>query len=49
MHPILLLQPVRMDETDLKALYKYFHSLEPVENHVENTVYAPGEGLPKLK
>ena len=37
----------RMDETDLKALFQYLHSLEPVENKIEKTVYAPGEALPK--
>jgi mono/diheme cytochrome c family protein len=37
----------RVDSTDLKALYKYFHSLEPVSNKVEKTVYAPGETLPE--
>ena len=37
----------RMTETDLKALYRYLHSLEPVEFAVEKTVYAPGEELPK--
>jgi hypothetical protein len=35
-----------MDEIDLKALYRYLHSLEPVKNYVEKTVYAPGEKLP---
>jgi hypothetical protein len=37
----------RMSENDLKALYRYLHSLEPVEFAVEKTVYAPGEELPK--
>jgi mono/diheme cytochrome c family protein len=35
------------DEVDLKALYKYFHSLEPVSNKVEKTVYTPGEKMPE--
>jgi len=39
----------RMDEVDLKALYRYLHSLEPVENKIEKTVYAPGEKLPEVK
>jgi mono/diheme cytochrome c family protein len=39
----------RMDETDLKALYQYFHSLEPVDHKIEKTVYLPGEKLPEMK
>jgi hypothetical protein len=39
----------RIDETDLKALYQYLHSLDPVENKVEKTVYLPGESLPEAK
>lgn len=35
----------RMEEDDLKALYRYLHSLEPVEFAVAKTVYAPGEEL----
>jgi mono/diheme cytochrome c family protein len=38
----------RMDESDLKAIYRYLHSLDPVEHKVEKTVYAPGEELPKI-
>jgi mono/diheme cytochrome c family protein len=38
----------RMDETDLKAIYRYLHSLDPVEHKVGKTVYAPGEQLPKI-
>lgn len=37
----------RMDETDMKALYRYLSSLEPVEFAVGKTVYAPGEELPE--
>jgi mono/diheme cytochrome c family protein len=37
----------RMNETDLKALYRYLHSLEPVSNKVNKTVYKPGEKLPE--
>ncbi len=36
----------RMDESDLKALYQYLHSLEPVENKVAKTVFTPGEKFP---
>ena len=36
----------RMNEVDLKAVYKYLKSLEPVQNKIEKTVYPPGEKLP---
>lgn len=36
----------RLEESDLKALYRYLHSLEPVENAVPQIVFAPGEELP---
>jgi hypothetical protein len=39
----------RADETDLKALYQYLHALEPVENPVPQTVFAPGEKFPPEK
>jgi mono/diheme cytochrome c family protein len=37
----------RMTENDLKALYRYLHSLEPVDYKIEKTLYAPGEEIPK--
>jgi len=37
----------RMDEGDMRAIYRYLQSLEPVENKVEKIVFAPGEKLPK--
>jgi hypothetical protein len=37
----------RMNEIDLKAIYRYLKSLEPVHNKIEKTVYAPGEKLPE--
>jgi hypothetical protein len=37
----------RMNETDMKALYRYLHSLEPVDIEIPKTVYAPGEKLPE--
>lgn len=37
----------RMSEVDLKALYKYLHSLKPVSNKIEKTLYAAGEKLPE--
>ena len=36
----------RMTEVDLKALYRYLQSLEPVKNKIEKTLYAKGEKLP---
>ncbi|MEP7371869.1 MAG: c-type cytochrome [Chitinophagaceae bacterium] len=36
----------RMNEVDVKAVYKYLKSLQPVHNKIEKTVYAPGEKLP---
>jgi mono/diheme cytochrome c family protein len=38
----------RMDETDLKAIYRYLKSIPGVKNKVEKTVYKPGEELPDL-
>ena len=35
----------RMTEVDLMALYLFFMSLEPVENKIQKTVFAPGENL----
>jgi mono/diheme cytochrome c family protein len=37
-----------MNETELKALYRYLRSLEPQTSKVRKTVYAPGEELPEL-
>lgn len=37
----------RMSVHDIKAIYKYLHSLEPVEFRIEKTVYAPGEEMPE--
>lgn len=36
----------RIDEVELKALYRFLQSLDPVKNRVDKTVYAPGEELP---
>jgi mono/diheme cytochrome c family protein len=33
----------RMNDIELKALYSYLHSLAPVKNKIEKTVYKPGE------
>jgi hypothetical protein len=35
----------RMNEMDMKALYRFFNSIEPVENQIIKTVYAPGEKI----
>ena len=37
----------RMTELELKALYRYLLSLEPVENKIDKIVIPPGESLPK--
>lgn len=37
----------RLHERDLKALYQYLHSLEPVENSIPQTVFSPGEKMPE--
>ena len=36
----------RMDDVELKALYRYLHSLPPVHKKVEKTFYAPDEKVP---
>ena len=33
----------RMDTTELQALYRFFQSLEPVENPIEQIVFGPGD------
>ncbi len=35
----------RMDDIELKALYKYLHTLAPVNNRIEKTVFQPGEKM----
>jgi mono/diheme cytochrome c family protein len=37
----------RMNDVELKAIYRYLQSLKPVENKIEKTVLNPGEKLPK--
>jgi hypothetical protein len=39
----------RMNEVDLKALYRYLKSLKPVLNKIEKTVYKPGEKIPEAR
>lgn len=33
----------RMDDLELKAIYRYLQSLDPVDNKIEKIVFAPGE------
>lgn len=33
----------RMDEVDIRAIYRYLKSVKPVANKIEKTVYQPGE------
>ncbi len=37
----------RMTDIELKAVYRYLSQLDPVENKIEKTVFAPGEALPE--
>jgi hypothetical protein len=37
----------RMNEIELKALYHYLHSLDPVKRKVDKIVFAPGEEYPQ--
>lgn len=36
----------RMDDIELKAIFKYLQTVEPVQNLIEKTVFAPGEKMP---
>lgn len=36
----------RMTDLELKAIYRYLNSLDPVENKIEKIVFFPGEELP---
>lgn len=38
---------LKMDETDLKAIYKYLRSVAAVKNEVKKTAFAPGEKIPE--
>ena len=33
----------RMPDEDVKAIYRYLQTVEPVNKHLEKIVYAPGE------
>jgi len=39
----------RMEDIDLKAIYRYLHSVRPINNRIEKYVYAPGDELPARK
>jgi mono/diheme cytochrome c family protein len=36
----------RMDEMDIKAIYRYLHSVAPISRKIEKTVYGPDEKMP---
>jgi mono/diheme cytochrome c family protein len=36
----------RLDKLELKALYRYLQSLEPISNKIEKIVFEPGDDLP---
>ena len=37
----------RMNDVELKAIYRYLKSLDPVSNKIEKVVYGPGEAVPQ--
>lgn len=37
----------RMNEIELKAIYRYLHSLKPIKNKIAQIVYEPGAKLPE--
>ncbi len=37
----------RMNDVELKALYRYLHTLKPIKNSIPKTVYEKGEALPE--
>ena len=39
----------RMDENDLKAVYRYLQTVVPVKNEIKKIVYAPGEQMPEVE
>lgn len=39
----------RINELELKAIYRYLKSLDPVENKIPKTIFLPGEKLPETK
>lgn len=36
----------RMDEVDIRAIYRYLKSIKPIAHKIEKTVYEPGEVMP---
>lgn len=38
----------RMNDVEIKAVYRYLKSLGPIDNKVEKTVWQPGEEAPKI-
>ncbi len=39
----------RMDDVDIKAIYRYLQTVDPVKNKVEKMVFAPGEAMPPVR
>ena len=37
----------RLNEVEIRAVYRFLNSIPPIKNLVEKTVFAPGEPLPK--
>jgi hypothetical protein len=37
----------RINDTELKALYAYISTVQPVANKIEKSVFEPGEKLPE--
>jgi hypothetical protein len=37
----------RMTDLEIKAVYRYLMSLDPVPNKIEKVVFEPGEEIPK--
>jgi mono/diheme cytochrome c family protein len=38
----------RMEEVDLRAIYRYLKSIKPIAHKIEKTVYGPGEEMPDI-
>ena len=38
----------RMDEVDIRAIYRYLNSIPPIAHKIEKTVYGPGEEIPSF-
>ncbi len=38
----------RMDEVDIRAIFRYLQSIKPIAHKIEKTVYEPGEVIPDM-